>query len=161
MNEKLYQNIVQSLIHAAEDVFKTMIFMEIKAQEPFERKGLESLSDITGVISQTGDIMGSVILSMEGFTSQKVVSSMLGDQIENPHEVVDGIGEICNMVVGMAKTEMSNYSCDFEISVPVMITGKGARIQHISEDNQGLTTIPLVLEDGAIVHLELYIKDSR
>ena len=160
MNEKLFQNIIQALITSAHDVFQTMISMEVKPKEPFARKGLDSLADITGVISLTGMVMGSVILSIDTKTAQITVSNMLGDQIEAEQEIVDGVGEITNMVVGMAKTELSNISCDFEISVPVMIMGKGSTIKHLSQEGSSLTTIPLELENGAIFHLELYARDA-
>ncbi|MEW5800578.1 MAG: chemotaxis protein CheX [bacterium] len=160
MNEKLFQSIVRSLIIAAQDVFQTMISMEVKPKEPFARKGLDSLADITGVISLTGNIVGSVILSMDARTAQKAVSNMLGDQVEVEQEIVDGAGEITNMVVGMAKTELSNISCDFEISVPVMILGKGSVIKHLSLEGSSLTTIPFETEDADVFHLELYAKDA-
>lgn len=160
MNEKLYGSIIQSLISSTDNVFQSMIFMKVKPQPPFERKGLDSLSDITGVISITGDIMGSVILSLNTDTAQKAISSMLGDQIDNEQEIIDGVGEISNMIVGMAKTELANLSCDFEISVPVMVTGKGVKIKHLSTQKRGLTTIPFITEDESILHLQLYLKDD-
>ena len=150
MNEKLYDNIVQSLISSANNIFESMIFMKIKADHPFERKGLESLSDITGIISLTGDVMGSVILSMDSDIAKKAISNMLGEQIENGQEIIDGVGEISNMIVGMAKTELANLACDFEISVPVMITGKGAKIKHLSDSQNTLTTIPFSLDDKSL-----------
>lgn len=160
MNEKLYNNILKALTDSANDVFKTMISIQIKATQPFSRQGLESLSDITGVISLTGDIMGSVILSMDDQMAQMAVSKMLGDEVSNHQEVIDGVGEIANMVVGMAKTELSNLSCDFEISVPVMIIGKGAKVKHLAEGEGCLTTIPFDTELGSIFHLELYAKEA-
>ena len=161
MNEKLFQSIVQSLISSARDVFQTMIFMQITPKEPFARSGLDSLAEITGVISLTGNIVGSVILSMDFKTAQAAVSSMLGDQIDSEQEIVDGAGEIANMVVGMAKTELSNIGCDFEISVPVMIIGKGSVIKHLSLAGSSLTTIPFETEKESIFHLELYAKDAH
>jgi len=160
MNEKLFQSIVQALIAAAQDVFQTMIFMQITPKEPFARKGLDSLAEITGVISLTGNIVGSVILSMDTKTAQTAISNMLGDQVENEQEIVDGAGEITNMVVGMAKTELSNIGCDFEISVPVMILGRGSAIKHLSLEGSSLTTIPFETEDKSVFHLELYAKDA-
>lgn len=160
MNEKLFQSIVDALITAAHDVFQTMISIEINSREPFSRQGLDSLADITGVISLTGNVVGSVILSMDAQTAQAAVSNMLGDQVEAEQEVVDGAGEITNMVVGMAKTELSNIGCDFEISVPVMIVGKGSTIKHLSLEGSSLTTIPFETENQTMFHLELFAKDG-
>ncbi len=160
MNEKLFQSIIRALIAAAQDVFQTMIFMQITPKEPFARKGLDSLADITGVISLTGNIVGSVILSMDTKTAQAAISNMLGEQVESEQEIVDGAGEITNMVVGMAKTELSNIGCDFEISVPVMIVGKGSAIKHLSLEGSSLTTIPFETENKTVFHLELYAKDA-
>jgi CheY-specific phosphatase CheX len=160
MNEKLFQSIVHALINAVQDVFQTMISMQITPKEPFARRGLDSLADVTGVISLTGNVVGSVILSMDAGTAQAAVSNMLGDKVEVEQEIVDGAGEIANMVVGMAKTEVSNLGCDFEISVPVMIVGKGACIKHLSLEGSSLTTIPFEMEDKTVFHLELYAKDA-
>jgi len=160
MNENLFQSIVRALISAARDVFQTMIFMDIVPQEPFPRIGLNPLADITSVISLTGNIAGSVILSMDTKTAQAAVSNMLGDQTEAEQEVVDGVGEITNMIIGLAKTELSTIGCDFEISVPVMIAGKGSAIKHLSGEGSLLTTILFKMADDAFFHLELYARDA-
>jgi chemotaxis protein CheX len=161
MNEKLYQHIVESFTTSTSNVFQAMIFTSIEARQPFLRSRLTALSDITGVISLTGDIMGSVILSIDNQTAGKAISNMLGDQIQNQQEIIDGIGEITNVIAGMAKTDLSNFSCDFEISVPVMIVGKGANIEHLSAEKRYLTTIPFETEDGSVFHLELFFKDNN
>jgi len=161
MNEKLYQHIVKSFTASTSNVFQTMIFTNIEARQPFLRSVLPDLADITGIISLTGDIMGSVILSIDNQTAQKAISNMLGDQIQNQQEIIDGIGEITNVIVGMAKTDLSNSSCDFEISVPVMVIGKGANIKHLSAKKRYLTTIPFETEDGSVFHLELFFKDDN
>lgn len=158
-DEKLYQNIIESIISAAENVFQTMIFMDIKSQAPFERKGMGSLSDITAIISLTGDIIGSIAVSMNTDSAREVISNMLGDEITDVQEIIDGVGEITNLVVGMAKTVLSELSCQFEISVPIVVTGKGVNIQHYSTQNKSLTTIPFYMEDKSFFQLELYLKE--
>jgi len=138
-----------------------MIFTNIEARQPLLRSGLPDLLDITGVISLTGDIMGSVILSIDNQTARKAISNMLGDQIQDQQEIIDGIGEITNVIVGMAKTDLSNFSCDFEISLPVMLIGKRTNIQHLSGEKKHLTTIPFETEDGSVFHLELFLRDNN
>jgi len=159
VDEKLYQNIIESVTSAAENVFQTMIFMDIKSQAPFERKGLDSLSDITGIISLTGDIIGSIAISMDTNEAREVISNMLGDEITDVQEIIDGVGEITNLIVGMAKTVLSELSCQFEISVPIVVTGKGVNIKHYSAEAKSLTSIPFYTEDRSFFQLELYLKE--
>lgn len=159
IDEELYQNIIESVTSAAENVFQTMIFMDIKSQAPFERKGIGSLSDITAIISLTGDIMGSIAVSINTDSAREAISNMLGDEITDAQEIIDGVGEITNLVVGMAKTTLSELSCRFEISVPIVVTGKGVKIQHYSAQTKSLTTIPFYTEDKSFFHLELYLKE--
>ena len=160
-DEKLYQNIIKSIISSANDVFQTMIFMEVEPQSPFKREGLESLSDITGIISLTGDIVGSIAISMDKAIAKKAISNMLGDEINDEREIIDGVGEICNLVVGMAKTLLSELSCQFEISVPILVTGRGVNIRHLSEQEGSLTTIPLCTEDESLFHLEVFFNKEK
>lgn len=159
IDEKLYQNIIESITSAAENVFQTMVFMDIKSQAPFARKGLDSLSEITGIISLTGDIIGSIAISMDKNIARETISNMLGDEITDAQEIIDGVGEITNLVVGMAKTVLSELSCQFEISVPIVVTGKGVNIKHYSRQNKSLTTIPFYTEDKSFFQLELYLKE--
>ncbi|MGA1875718.1 MAG: chemotaxis protein CheX [bacterium] len=161
MNEKLYQHIVESFTASTSNVFQAMIFTNIEARQPLLRSGLPDLADITGIISLTGDIMGSVILSIDNQTAQKAISNMLGDPIQNQQEIIDGIGEITNVIVGMAKTDLSNLSCDFEMSLPVMIIGGKTNIKHLSAEKKYLTTIPFETEDGSVFHLELFLRDDN
>jgi chemotaxis protein CheX len=79
--------------------------------------------DVSGIIVLTGNATGAVVLSFPRLAAFKIVSRMLGTQVKIVGaELVDGIGELANIVAGNAKQYLDGY--DLKISLPDVILGK-------------------------------------
>ncbi len=127
---------VNPFVSATITCFKTMIYIDISPQKPGLKGEPYPLYDISGVIGLSGDAQGSISLSFPQDVAIKVISSMLGSPIteKNP-ELIDGIGEIANIIAGNAKRGLSKYN--LSISLPNVIIGKG----HIISGQSGCPTI--------------------
>lgn len=127
---------VNPFVVATIQCFKTMVNIDITPQTP-ELKGEKSPKyDISGVIGLSGQAQGSISLSFPQDVAIKVISSMLGCQIsEKAPELIDGIGEIANIVAGNAKRGLSKYN--LSISLPNVIVGK----DHVVAGQSGCPTI--------------------
>jgi chemotaxis protein CheX len=126
---------INPFIESTINSFKTMV------NTPCERVGLyvkkenqtTMAGDISVLVSIFGGLNGTVVISMPRKAAIRLVSSMLMDEdIDDFNDdVLDGIGEIGNLIVGSAKSSISQtYKVHAAISIPTILTGKSHDIQH-------------------------------
>jgi chemotaxis protein CheX len=86
----------------------------------------EFLSDISGIIGIVSDSFnGSVVISFPEKTFLKVMSSMLGDNYtEINKDILDGAGEITNMIFGQAKISLNEKGYGIKTALPSVVHGK-------------------------------------
>lgn len=127
---------INPFISATMDCFKKMVFVEVTPMNPSLKSEPSPTYDISGVIGLSGEAQGAISLSFSQDVAIKVISSMLSCQInEKSPELVDGIGEIANIVAGNAKRGLSKYN--LSISLPNVIMGKN----HAIGNQSGCPTI--------------------
>jgi len=118
---------INPFISATMDCFKKMVFVDVTPKNPSLKNEPYPTYDISGVIGLSGDAQGSISLSFPQDVAIKVISSMLSAQINDKSpELVDGIGEIANIVAGNAKRGLSKFN--LSISLPNVILGKNHAI---------------------------------
>lgn len=114
--------------------------------------------DITVLISLVGDIWGVAIISLSFETAKAIVSSMLGEEVTEFNELAQsGIGEMGNVITGLAATKLAQAGYKADISVPTMIVGKGSRISTFDIDR---LIVPLNTEYGT-VSLTLALREQQ
>jgi len=129
---------INPFITATTHAFKTMMNTEVHQGSPQLKKMPFPMYDVSGVIGLSGDAQGSVSLSFPMNVATKVVSKMLGTPIiENSDDMIDGIGELTNIVAGNAKGGLTQFK--LSISLPNVIIGK----DHIITEQRGCPTILL------------------
>ena len=86
--------------------------------------------DIAGIIglSQAGSkngITGSVVVSFPDALARRIVSRLMGEDPETLSKdlLMDGIGEVANMVGGGAKRLLAGSPYRFDISTPTVLAG--------------------------------------
>jgi chemotaxis protein CheX len=127
---------INPFISATIDCFKKMIYTEVTPRSPSLKNEPYPTYDISGVIGLSGEAQGSISLSFPQDVAIKVISSMLSAQINDKSpELIDGIGEIANIVAGNAKRGLSKYN--LSISLPNVILGRN----HIIGSQSGVPTI--------------------
>jgi chemotaxis protein CheX len=83
-----------------------------------------SVGDISGVLSITGDIAGSVSISFTERSILGIVSAMFGEQMTLMDEdITDAVGEICNMVSGHVTTKMTEMGKKVRVKLQEVKTG--------------------------------------
>ena len=86
-------------------------------------------NDITAVIGVTGQLKGNVLYEFSGDTAKGVASAMIGEPLEQMNDIaLSAIGELANMITGNAATLLAGAGFVCDISPPVMLEPKGARI---------------------------------
>jgi chemotaxis protein CheX len=127
---------INPFIIATNSCFKTMMSVEIRAEQPLLKRMPFPTYDISGVIGLSGEAQGSISLSFPEIDAIVFVKRMLGD-IEkiNEDEMSDGIGEIVNIIAGNAKQYLTKFN--LSISLPSVIIGK----RHTLAGQSGSPTI--------------------
>jgi chemotaxis protein CheX len=99
---------------------------------------------ITGLIGVHGKVSGFVSVNLPERAAVHAVSSLLGEKFtELNAQVVDGVGEIANMITGGVKSALAGSQWAFsQITVPSVIVGRGYSIAYA----KGLTFISVTFE---------------
>lgn len=147
-------NYIKPFIASIQNVFSTMMQLEVQTLAPFLRQDNNPDLDVSGVIGMSGDVTGSVVLSFPQGTAENLVALFSGQKADmGSPEFADAIGELVNMVAGGAKAMFKNRKCS--ISTPSVIVGKNHRIAQQSD--VPCIVIPCNTNCGA-VHILIAIK---
>ena len=87
---------------------------------------------VTGLIGVHGKVSGFITINMTERVAVRAVGGLLQEQFKEMNsQVVDGTGEITNIVVGGIKSALANTKWAFsQITVPSVIVGKGYSIAY-------------------------------
>ena len=128
---------------------------------PFRCVGMASIPSgetglITGLIGVHGKVTGFVTVNVSERVGIKAVEGLLGERFEKLcSQVIDGAGELTNIITGGIKSQLAGSSFAFShITVPSVIVGKGYQIAFA----KGLEFLCATFE-----HLdeEAYLLDDR
>lgn len=91
--------------------------------------------DVSGVIGIVSDSFnGTVVISFPERTFLKIMSNMLGEELSAiNHEIIDGAGEITNMIFGQAKVVLNERGYGIKMALPQVVSGKGHSLSAISK----------------------------
>jgi chemotaxis protein CheX len=131
-------------------VLKTMAFVEPKAGKPYLKVDSLAKGDISGIIGLTGSATGSLALSFSEAAILKIVSNMIGENIKTmSDEIKDAVGEITNMISGVARKNLEADGFYIQAAIPTVVTGKNHSITHVT-GGQSLI-IPFEIDEGTFV----------
>ncbi len=121
-------NVVISSTH---DTFKKMMDVQIqrKSIEVVDRN--KSLFEVTSVISLTGELHGTICLSMPQDTVFALAHRVTGMEFTEVDEMVAScVSEFANVIAGSSKVALSSMNLD--IGLPSIIRGDGCKIDFPS-----------------------------
>ena len=117
--------IVNALRGSTEEVFSTMLGLEVECGEPYTETNAPGPSDgIIGVVGLAGAWLGTASISCNAAMACRMSSAMLGMEITEVNEdLLDAISEIANMIVGSFKTKAELFLGPLGLSIPTVIYG--------------------------------------
>lgn len=140
------------------EVLKKMAFVEPRPGKVYLKNTALAHGDVSGIIGITGDMVGSLAISFGESCICHLVGSMLGESYpEANQEVFDAVGEITNMVSGVARTYMEKEGMQVYAAIPSVVYGKNHTINHILKSPS--IVIPFVTDQGSFV-VDVCIKRS-
>ncbi len=150
-------------IEGAKYVFETMIQTKLVPGKPKVKDASDGLSDLTSFINISGERNGEpyqalLVLSWPYETYTKMASAMLHEEYAEYNEEIADVGaEICNMITGNAKRDLTGMGYTCIMAIPTMIEGKGHKLKY----PEGTTIIyfPIESDHGSFV-LEICYSET-
>lgn len=153
--ESYFVSFSRPFIDATRNVFKTMVFTDITCQRPTIKTTSMSQGDVSAVMGISGENQNG---SKRQYSAQFVISwpyqtylncanAMLSEDFqEYTSDIADVGGEICNIIVGNAKRELSKMNMTTNMAIPSLIEGKNHSINY----PKGVTIVlmPIKSEHG-------------
>ena len=117
------------------NVLNTMAQLELTPGKPRLKKDDIAKGDISGIMGMMStQAKGSFALTFDEPLALAIMHNMLGEKpAKIDAEVIDMVGEITNMVTGGAKRILADKGFDFDMSTPIVVSGKGHTITHKAE----------------------------
>lgn len=135
------------IIESAQEIFSTMIMMEVTVSEKEDSGSMSLVDSISGVIGLAGTHKGVLAIHLPSTVAMGITSSFLGMDVDEVNEdVEDAVGELANMLGGNLKTILSENGRDIDLSLPTTISGKEYEFQ--SNRNADTERIQLKCDAG-------------
>jgi len=117
------------------NVLNTMAQVELTPGKPRLKKDDKAKGDISGIMGMMStQTKGSFALTFDESLALAIMNNMLGEKpAKIDAEVIDMVGEITNMVTGGAKRLLADKGFDFDMSTPIVVSGKGHTVTHKTE----------------------------
>ncbi len=124
--KELEGGITTALNEATNEVFSTMLMMEVKTQDSFVKDEKNVSTDLISSLHFFGDqYMGKIAIFSSAAVACNIANSMLGtDTTEVNDEIKDGMGELVNMIAGVAKVKLTDTLGDMHLLTPWVIAGR-------------------------------------
>lgn len=127
---------VNPFLTATVHVLKVQAQIDARAGKVSVKKATDQSSgDVSGVIGIVSDSFdGSVVISFPEATFLKIMSNMLGETYtEMNREIIDGAGELTNMIFGQAKIVLNDKGYGIKTAIPTVISGKNHTLSAMTK----------------------------
>ncbi len=137
----------QKISATTEEIFATMIFLDLAVAEPLTQ-GKEDLGcHISAMIGLSGDFNALLGIHCPAEVGLAIGGAMLGmDLDEIDDDTKDALGEITNMLAGGLKEAFAAEGTNLLLAIPTTISGSSYKISAPSGSNRII--IPFDLEVG-------------
>ena len=140
------QVIVDAVRGATENVFSTMMELKVEALEPSDHKEPDAVDGVVSLLGFTGPWTGTGMFYCSNDLACRLGSALLMTEVEEVNgEVLDGIGELANMILGNFKETIEPQTGPLALTVPTVVYGKN--FQTRSPVLASWTIVPFKVED--------------
>jgi chemotaxis protein CheX len=138
-------DIAQYTIESTEEVFNTMIFMDIST-EGCMTEGKESIfSHFSAMIGLSGGLMAMISIHCDAYIAMDIAGAMLDTEFDEvDDDVKDAMGEVANMLAGGLKSRLLDDGIDVTLAIPTTVIGKGYSISSPKRSNRIVVPFDLV-----------------
>lgn len=137
---------INPFIQSVTEVFENMLDCQVKMGNPgIAQEEAKGPPDIIGVIGLSGTAQGAVAIKFPIKTALMVIGKMVGAEFRSvDSSIVDGVGEIVNIIAGNAKSKFPGHS--ITLSLPTVVRGTICSMSNLK--NAVFMTVPFETELG-------------
>lgn len=147
---------LQDSIDATAFTYEKMLSAAVsKVGDSSNHTDMIKVQDITALIGFNGDVLGSMLISMNMEVAFKTISKfIMFEQTELNDDVLDGLEEIVNIIAGAAA---ARFDAKTGLGLPTILLGENQRIrgseespwklQTVNAENLGEFTIGITLKE--------------
>jgi chemotaxis protein CheX len=135
-----FLNFSRPFLDALKDTFETMVQTTIKPHSPEIKKGAKGSGDISAMIGMNGQVekdgdtknfKGLLVFSFPEEVYLKIAGAMLFEEFtEYNEDIADTGSEIANIVMGNAKSGLSEMGYKIEMASPSTVRGPDHEITY-------------------------------
>ena len=153
--EETQQRFAGALDSAASEVFEMMVGTPLASSGDAT---LPRVADYTAMVGLAGDLCGVLSFRCGHDSAAQIAAKMLGTDDSTSAECIrDALGEICNMVAGSFKGQLSDIAEKCLLSVPTVVSGKDYQLYPLAD---GLRIQVSKSFDGALIWMTLDLHGS-
>jgi len=143
-------NFINPVLRSMQNIFSTMIHLEPKVGSPTikDKNSVIPGRNISGVMSMVGRKgVASIAITFPEPVILLIAQKMLpAAPATIDGNIIDLVGELANMVLGGAKSELENGGYFFKLSLPTIILGTDYLIAH--RTNAPIILLPFSISEG-------------
>jgi chemotaxis protein CheX len=129
---------INPFIEAVVNTFQTMASIVPQREKVFLKGEGEEVYGVSGIIGLGGEATGAVVLNFPESVAIAAVGKFVGEEFRSiTSGVVDGVGELTNIIAGDAKNRLIQKGYKFEIGLPKIVTGRN----YITAQNRSVPCI--------------------
>lgn len=129
---------INPFIEATINTFQTMVNVVPTRDKVFLKGEGEEVYGVSGIIGLGGEATGAVVLNFPEQVAISTVARFVGEEVNSiTSGVVDGVGELTNIIAGDAKNRLLQKGYKFEIGLPKIVTGRS----YITAQNKAIPCI--------------------
>ena len=124
--------LINPFLFGAKEVLQKMALVECTVGSPYVKQDDRATGDVSGIIGLTGDAIGSLAISFSESCICGIAGAMLSESFAQANqEVFDSVGEITNMISGVARTHLEKDALTVWAGIPAVVFGKDHYVKHI------------------------------
>ena len=126
------EKLADYLARSVREVMESMAFMEMAPEDFYHPEGEVVQGEVVVTLGFTGSNGGLILAAAGSKLARKIAANMLGievEELEDPVEMADAMGEVVNMVAGNVKNQLVEDGWSLELSVPVVNSGKAMEVK--------------------------------
>lgn len=145
----------QHIIESTQEIFSSMIMLDVAAGAPFEREDKPLSNSISGIIGLAGAKKGLLAIHLPDAAALAVTTAFLGMEVtEIDEDVRDAVGELANMLGGSLKAVLDPNGSEVQLSMPSAVHGEEYSVDCLA--NAATISVPFNFDDhNFVVELQL------
>lgn len=149
---------INPFIEATVHTFKTMCRVTPTRDGNLELKnsGFMSAYELLGIIGLSGNVKGAIIMTMDLDVGYKAVGAFLMEEIKELNaDLMDGYGEILNIIAGAAAAKL--HGLKVNLAIPTVLTGKEQQIR--AKQGSPWIVIPMKFPEWGKFNIEVSMEE--